>query len=85
MRQMRVKPKRKTGLSIFGRKRICRFCRYKVKNIDYKDLKTLEGLLKERGRIVSSRFSGNCAKHQRQVSRAIKRARFIALMPYVRV
>ena len=67
------------------RRRICRFCADKIKTIDYKDLKILEAFIKERGRIASARSSGNCAKHQRQLARAIKKARFIALVPYVRI
>lgn len=67
------------------RRRVCRFCGDKIKSIGYKDLKILEAFVKERGRIVSARSSGNCAKHQRQLARAIKRARFLALIPYVRI
>ena len=67
------------------RKRFCRFCTDKLKIIDYKDAKLLEALIKERGKIVPSRFSGNCAKHQRRVAEAIKKARFISLLPYTRV
>lgn len=66
------------------RKRFCRFCAHKVKAIDYKDLKTLETFIKERGRIVSARNSGNCAKHQRILAEAIRKARFISLIPYIR-
>jgi small subunit ribosomal protein S18 len=73
---------RKSGMSSFFRRRVCRFCTDKVKVIDYKDLKTMESFIKERGRMVSSRGSGNCARHQRQISNAIKRARFMALIPY---
>jgi small subunit ribosomal protein S18 len=68
-----------------ARRKVCKFCVDKTKTIDYKDAKLLEGYVKERGRIVSARFSGNCAKHQRQLTRAIKKARFIALVPYVRM
>ncbi len=67
------------------RKRICRFCADKNRVIDYKDVKLLEGFVRERGKIVSSRISGNCARHQRMVSEAIKKARFLALIPYVKV
>ena len=67
------------------RRKVCRFCADKTKVIDYKDLKTLESFIKERGRILSARSSGNCARHQRQLTRAIKQARFIALVPYVRI
>jgi len=66
------------------RKRFCRFCKDKVRTIDYKDVKTLEGFVRERGKIVSRRSSGNCAKHQRRIAEAIKRARFIALLAYTR-
>jgi small subunit ribosomal protein S18 len=66
------------------RKRFCRFCADKVKAIDYKDTKRLESFITERGKIVSTRFSGNCAKHQRRIAEAIKKARFISLIPYTR-
>lgn len=70
---------------LITRKRSCRFCVNKIKAVDYKDIKTLEAFIRDRGKIVSSRFSGNCAKHQRQVTGAIKKARFISLVPYVRI
>jgi small subunit ribosomal protein S18 len=79
------KPERKRNMFMPMRRRICRFCTDKIKTIDYKDLRTLESFIKERGRILSARSSGNCAKHQRQLTRSIKRARFIALVPYVRI
>ncbi|MGE5197271.1 MAG: 30S ribosomal protein S18 [Deltaproteobacteria bacterium] len=66
------------------RKRFCRFCADKSKTIDYKDLRTLESFIKERGKIVSTRSSGNCARHQRLVSEEIKKARFLSLLPYVK-
>jgi len=65
------------------RKRVCRFCKNKVKSIDYKDIKLLEAFITEKGKINSTRFSGNCAKHQRRVAEAIKRARFMSLIPYM--
>ena len=65
------------------KRRPCRFCIDKVKNIDYLDYPKFQKLLTERGKIVPSRISGNCAKHQRQLARAIKKARVIALLPYV--
>ena len=52
--------------------------------IDYKDERTLSRFLTERGKIIPSRLSGMCARHQRQLARAIKRARYIALIPYIR-
>lgn len=67
------------------RKKFCRFCADKTRTIDYKDIKTLESFIKERGKIVSSRFSGNCARHQRRIAEEIKKARYISLLPYTRV
>lgn len=68
-----------------ARKRFCRLCLDKTRAMDYKDTKRLEAFIKERGKIVSPRYSGNCARHQRMVSEAIKKARFLSLMPYSRV
>ena len=67
---------------VFSRRRACRFCTDKEIVIDYKDSKTLKNFVTERGKIVPRRIYGTCAKHQRQLSIAIKRARSIALMPY---
>ncbi|MDD4939569.1 MAG: 30S ribosomal protein S18 [Candidatus Omnitrophica bacterium] len=67
------------------RKRFCRLCVDKVKSLDYKDTRRLEAFIKERGKILSPRISSNCAKHQRMVAEAIKKARYISLLPYVRV
>ncbi len=66
----------------FQRRKICRFCADKIDEIDYKDIKRLRNLITERGKIIPRRISGNCAKHQRQLGTAIKRARNIALMPF---
>jgi small subunit ribosomal protein S18 len=60
----------------------CRFCRRGAKYVDYKDIETLEKLLTNRGKIYSRKRSGNCAACQRKVKRAIKRARFMALLPF---
>lgn len=68
-----------------ARKKFCRFCADKIKTIDYKDIKKLEMFIRERGKIVPSRVTGNCAKHQRRLVEAIKQARFVSLLPYVRV
>ncbi|MBN1996539.1 30S ribosomal protein S18 [candidate division KSB1 bacterium] len=65
------------------KKRICRFCEEKVNYIDYKDEKKLMRFTTEQGKIIPRRTSGTCAKHQRQLVRAIKLAREIALIPYV--
>ena len=83
-RERKIIKKKKNAL-LTTRKRFCRFCVNKIRTIDYKDIKLLEGFIKERGKIVSSRISGNCAKHQRRLAEAIKQARFISLIPYTRV
>ena len=62
--------------------KICRFCADKVSSIIFYDIKSLKPLISERGKIIPSRISGNCAKHQRAVTIAIKRARCIALLPF---
>ena len=66
----------------FGRKKVCRFCADKILKVDFKDQATLKYFVTERGKIIPRRISGNCAKHQRQVAVAIKRARNVALIPY---
>lgn len=66
----------------FGRKKFCRFTVDKIKEIDYKDLDILRSYITETGKIVPSRITGTCAKYQRQLATAIKRARYIALLPY---
>ena len=64
------------------RRKVCMFCVDKVQHIDYKDVARLRRFANERGKILPRRMSGTCAKHQRQLSIAIKRARMIALLPY---
>ena len=64
------------------RRKVCSFCVDKVDHIDYKDVAKLRRFVTERGKIIPRRISGNCAKHQRQVTVAIKRARNIALLPF---
>ncbi len=66
------------------RKRFCRFCADKSGSIDYKDIKRLEVFITEKGKINSSRFSGNCARHQRRIRELINKARFLSLLPYTR-
>lgn len=61
----------------------CRFCREKVEQIDYKDTQSLQKLTTGQGKLFSRKRSGNCALHQRQSKVAVKRARFMALMPYI--
>ena len=65
------------------RRKVCSFCVDKIEYIDYKDVNRLRRFVNERGKIMPRRMSGNCAKHQRQLSEAIKRARQVALLPYV--
>ncbi len=65
-----------------GRRKVCRFCADKSLKVDYKDVRTLQNFITEGGKIVPSRTSGNCAKHQRQLAVAVKRARVIALLPF---
>ncbi|MEE9342459.1 MAG: 30S ribosomal protein S18 [Gammaproteobacteria bacterium] len=66
----------------FRRRKFCRFTADGVKEIDYKDIATLKNYISETGKIVPSRITGTKAKYQRQLSTAIKRARFLALIPY---
>ncbi len=64
------------------RKKVCSFCVDKVESIDYKEIGRLRKYVTERGKILPRRISGNCAKHQRQLTIAIKRARNVALLPF---
>lgn len=64
------------------RRKVCSFCVDKVEEIDYKDVAKLRRYITERGKILPHRISGNCAKHQRQMTTAIKRARNVALLPF---
>jgi small subunit ribosomal protein S18 len=64
------------------RKKVCRFCVDKTPFIDYKDIKTLKFFITERGKILPRRISGNCARHQREVTIAVQRCRNIALLPF---
>lgn len=66
-----------------GRRKVCHFCENDIMRIDYKDHRLLARFLTERAKIVPRRTSGTCAKHQRQLSKAIKKARFLALIPYI--
>jgi small subunit ribosomal protein S18 len=68
---------------VFHRRKICRFCADTSMVINYKDVKSLRHFTTERGKIIPRRISGTCAKHQRSLTTAIKRARTIALLPYV--
>jgi len=65
-----------------ARRKVCQFCQDKVTEIDYKDVAKLRRFVTEKGKIVSRRQTGTCAKHQRELTTAIKRARYMALLPY---
>ena len=65
-----------------GRKKVCSFCVDRVETIDYKDIARLRKFISERAKILSRRTTGTCARHQRELTTAIKRARQIAIMPY---
>ncbi|NLZ43771.1 MAG: 30S ribosomal protein S18 [Clostridia bacterium] len=64
------------------KKKVCAFCVDKVEKVDYKDVSRLRKFITERGKILPRRISGNCARHQRQLTVAIKRARHVALLPF---
>ena len=66
----------------FGRRRMCRFCADSEEVLDYKDPQTLKFFITERGKVLPRRISGNCAKHQRALALAVRRARMIALVPF---
>jgi small subunit ribosomal protein S18 len=76
---MAFQPKRR----FFHRRKVCRFCADSGLKINYKDTGTLRYFITERGKIIPRRISGTCAKHQRELAREIKRARTIAMLPYV--
>jgi small subunit ribosomal protein S18 len=67
-----------------GRKKVCQFCVDRAETIDYKDVAKLNKFISERGKILPRRVTGTCARHQRAVTTAIKRARQVALLPYVK-
>jgi len=65
------------------RKKVCAFCMDKIENIDYKDVPRLRRFLSDRAKIIPRRVTGTCARHQRQLTVAVKRARHVAFLPYV--
>jgi small subunit ribosomal protein S18 len=75
--------KEKKGGMGSGRRKPCLFCKDKVEQVDYKDIATLSKFISERGKIRSRRLTGACRRHQNQVAVAVKRARELALLPYV--
>ncbi len=74
---------RKKNAGGMRRKKICQFCADKAEFIDYKDVEKLKKYVTDRGKILPKRITGTCAMHQREVTTAIKRARIVALLPYV--
>jgi len=78
----KLKEKRKQQNPLFKRKKFCRFTVAKVEQVDYKDVDTLKDFVQENGKIMPSRLTGTRAHYQRQVDTAIKRARYLALLPY---
>jgi small subunit ribosomal protein S18 len=76
------KPKRNTQSALFKRKKFCRFTAEKIEWIDYKDVEILKDFITETGKIIPARLTGTKARYQRQLTEAIKRARFLALLPY---
>ena len=84
MAQKKQQPRRRTGPATApGKRKSCHFCRDKVQEIDYKNLAQLRRYISEKGKIRSRRITGACRRHQRQVAVAVKRAREMALLPYV--
>lgn len=65
-------------------RKACRFCENKIERVDYKDEHTLNRFISDRGKILPRRATGACARHQRQLASAIKRARYLALIPYIK-
>jgi small subunit ribosomal protein S18 len=83
--QMRGAPAGKGGPRgrFAPRRKVCRFCADKIPYVDYKQVPVLKNFTTERGKILASRITGTCAKHQRQLTQAVKRARYLALLPFV--
>ena len=66
----------------FGRRKVCKFCVDKVSLVDYKDVRLLGSFITERGKLIPNRITGNCSRHQRELTTAVKRARNVALLPF---
>jgi small subunit ribosomal protein S18 len=88
MPRFKARSKGRSGFSggrrrfLFRRRKYCKFCEQKARWIDYKDIRTLQNYTPERAKILPRRISGTCAKHQRQLMQAIKRARMLAMLPF---
>jgi small subunit ribosomal protein S18 len=84
--KQRSRPTRRRDRKAGGgssRRKSCQYCRDKVEFVDYKDINTLRKFISDRGKIRSRRITGACRRHQNQIARAVKRARELALLPYV--
>jgi small subunit ribosomal protein S18 len=81
-RQSRPRPRRQTRRGWKPRRKVCAFCLDKKRTINYKEISTSRRFLTERGKIKSRRKTGTCAKHQRRLANAVKRARHLALLPF---
>lgn len=82
-RKRPVRRRDRKGLAGSGRRKPCPYCREKIDRVDYKDVSMLRRFTSERGKIRSRRITGACRRHQSQLARAVKRARELALLPYV--
>ena len=78
-----VRRREKKGFGGAGRRKSCQHCRDKIEQVDYKDVGALRKFVSEKGKIRSRRITGACRRHQNQIARAVKRARELALLPYV--
>ena len=67
------------------KKKICKFCQEEIDEIDYKDIGRIRRYITPRGKIISAKQTGTCSKHQRQLAKAIKRARFVGFLPFVKI
>lgn len=81
-RHANQRPRSRKRRTFYHRRKVCRFCVEHATDIDYKDTRVLKNFVTDRGKIIPRRISGTCARHQRRVTQAIKRARYMALMPY---
>jgi small subunit ribosomal protein S18 len=82
-RKRPIRRRDRKGIAGSGRRKPCPYCREKIDRVDYKDVPMLRRFISERGKIRSRRITGACRRHQSQLARAIKRARELALLPYV--
>jgi small subunit ribosomal protein S18 len=89
---MTIQKKKRMDKTVQRKKRMdrrkskfCQFCKIKADEIDYKDVGKLKRHTSGRGKLLSSKLTGNCAKHQRMLTKAIKRARYVGLLPYIKV